>query len=95
MTYKSLKRAHNPSYFENYVDWGADLSFAGHVHGGVLRIGKRGVISPQFILFPKYSGGMYEKDNKAMIVSCGLGFHSMPIRINDRAEIVIVDVKKK
>lgn len=91
----NLLIAHNPSYFENYVDWGADLSFAGHVHGGVLRIGKRGVISPQFILFPKYSGGMYEKDNKAMIVSCGLGFHSMPIRINDRAEIVIVDVKKK
>lgn len=91
----NLLIAHNPDYFENYVNWGADMSFAGHIHGGVLRICGRGVISPQFHLFPKYSGGKYEKNGKAMFVSCGIGHHSMPIRINNKAEIVMIDVKKK
>ncbi|MBR5337729.1 MAG: metallophosphoesterase [Lachnospiraceae bacterium] len=86
--------AHNPDYFDAYMDWGADLAFSGHLHGGVMRLPfVGGVISPQFHLFPKYSGGMYyNKDGRALMVSRGIGTHSVNIRIFNRAEVVMIKV---
>lgn len=85
--------AHNPVYFEQYAGWGADLTLAGHLHGGVVRLPRLGgVISPQISLFPKYSGGYYRIDGKGMLVSRGLGQHSLPIRIFNRAELVVIDL---
>lgn len=92
----NLLIAHNPDYFKAYAAWGADITFSGHLHGAVVQIpGVGGLISPQFHLFPKYSGGIYYDDSseKAIVVSKGLGQHSMPIRINCRPELVLVDVK--
>lgn len=37
----NLLLAHNPEYFINYAKWGADLTLSGHVHGGIVRIGKQ------------------------------------------------------
>ncbi len=64
--------AHNPAYFDNYVTWGADLSLAGHVHGGIVRIPfwNKGVLSPSIQFFPKYDGGIFKQDNK----TCSLQF---------------------
>lgn len=85
--------AHNPAYFPQYAKWGADVTLSGHVHGGVVRLPKiGGVISPQFRLFPKYSGGLYQADGKYMILSCGLGTHTIPVRIGNRAELIVVDL---
>lgn len=85
--------AHNPDYFENYVKWGADLTLSGHVHGGVVRIPFFiGVISPMCTLFPKYSGGKYKKKDKTMIVSRGMGMHTIPLRMFNPAEIVVIRV---
>ena len=53
--------AHDPHPFEQYAAWGADLTLAGHVHGGVADIGV-GVISPRFQLFPFYDGGLFLKE---------------------------------
>lgn len=86
--------AHNPVFFDSYADWGADLVLSGHVHGGVMRlpwIG--GVLSTSFRLFPKYDGGMFEKGQKRMIVSRGLGSHTIPIRIFNPAELVVIDLE--
>lgn len=89
----NLLIAHNPDYFGRYKEWGADISFSGHLHGGVMRIpGIGGVISPQFHLFPRYSGDMYLEDGKAIVVSKGIGEHTIPIRINNPAEVVVLDV---
>ncbi len=88
--------AHNPEYFEQYAKWGADLTLAGHYHGGIVRLPRiGGVISPKLRLFPKYSGGIYKKGTARMIVSCGLGMHSFPIRIWNRAELVVVNLAGK
>ena len=52
--------AHNPFYMKEYLAWGADLILSGHLHGGMVRIpGIGGVIGPDFVLFPKYSGEMF------------------------------------
>lgn len=85
--------AHNPAYFEQYANWGADLVLSGHVHGGIMRLpfGK-GVIAPSFALFPKYSGGKYEENNSTMILSTGLGCHTIPVRVFNPAQLVVVEV---
>lgn len=44
--------AHNPMFFSVYKEWGADLTFSGHLHGGYIRIpGIGGVISPSSSFF--------------------------------------------
>lgn len=88
--------AHNPDQFEAYAGWGADLVLSGHVHGGMIAVpGIGGVISPQLTLFPKYDGGLFCKGRTTMILSRGLGNHTVHVRIFNRAELVIVRVKKK
>lgn len=87
--------AHDPEYFDAYSEFGVDFTFSGHFHGGIAIIpGIGGVISPRLHLFPKYSGGIYEKDGKKMILSRGLGSHSIPIRFNNPGEIVLVNIKR-
>ncbi len=86
--------AHNPEYFDAYADWGADLTISGHVHGGIMRlpfIG--GIVSPRLFSFPKYSGGEYDRDGHKLIVSCGLGTHTIHVRVFNPGELSVIDVK--
>lgn len=85
--------AHNPAYSEQYADWGADLTFCGHNHGGLIRIpGIGSLMSPQLTFFPKYSEGLYEIKGNRVLVSRGLGTHTFHIRIFNRAELLCVDL---
>lgn len=85
--------AHNPDFFEDYVSYGAELVFSGHVHGGIARIPfiKKGILSPNARFFPKYYQGEYKKEKTTMIVSRGLGSHTIPIRLFNPGDLVIVD----
>ena len=51
-----------------------DLVLSGHAHGGLMRLpfGYR-LLAPGQSWFPKYTHGMYQKEETRMIVSCGLG----------------------
>lgn len=85
--------AHNPDYFPQYAAWGADLTLSGHVHGGVARVpfwGK-GVISPTLRLFPEYDGGIFRVDGAVMVLSRGLGTHTIPVRVFNPGELWVVD----
>lgn len=88
--------AHNPDYFEEYAAWGADLVLSGHVHGGMMRLPVLGgVVSPAFKLFPKYDGGIFKLGKSTMIISRGLGMHTIPIRIFNPGELVLVKISPK
>ncbi len=91
--------AHNPQHFERYCDWGADVILSGHVHGGVIRLPfLGGLISPQFTFFPKYDAGRFQKRESTMIISRGLGMHTIPVRMGNRCELAVVKMiptKKK
>ena len=85
--------AHNPVYFDQYAAWGADLTLSGHLHGGIVRlpwIG--GLITPQARLFPKYDAGHFQKDGRDLVVSRGLGTHTVNIRIFNPPELSIVRI---
>ncbi len=87
--------AHNPDYFKDYANWGAKLTLSGHVHGGIMQIPFiGGVISPKLRLFPEYDKGLFEFNNKYMIISGGLGNHTLKFRINNIPEIVVVTLNK-
>lgn len=88
---------HNPEYGKAYADWGADLSLAGHYHGGFMRLPfskNRGLISPKYKLFPHCAGGLIRYRNSCMVVSRGLGMHTLPLRIFNPGELVVVDLMR-
>lgn len=88
--------AHSPLYREDYARWGADLTLCGHFHGGTIRIpGLGGVMTPQFHFFLDCCGGCLRTGESAMIVSRGLGTHSVNIRLNNRPELVAIQLKPK
>ncbi len=85
--------AHNPQYFKEYANWGADLSVSGHVHGGIIRLPiLGGVISPSIALFPKYDGGKFEEGDKTMILSRGLGTHTIHVRFLNPGEVCVINI---
>ena len=76
--------------------WGADLTVSGHIHGGLMRLPVLGgVISPRLCLFPHYDGGRFTKAGREMILSRGLGTHTLPIRIFNPGELVVIHLKPK
>ena len=88
--------AHNPIYADTYLEWSADLVLSGHLHGGIVRIpGLGGIITPQFRLFPKYSGELTVKDGKSVVVSKGLGTHTIKIRFLNPAEMIVLHLQGK
>ena len=85
--------AHNPTFMDTYLKWGADLVTSGHLHGGVVRIPfVGGIISPQFVLFPKYSGEMKSVGEATAVVSKGIGIHTIKVRLLNPAEIVVMHI---
>ena len=88
----SILMAHNPLVFPIYAEWGADLTFSGHVHGGVVRLGALGgLLSPGRQFFPKYYAGEYEIGEKKMIVSRGIG----GIRLFNKPNLVVCTLKSE
>lgn len=87
--------AHNPDYFPQYAAWGADLTLSGHIHGGVARVPfwGRGMISPAWRLFPRYDGGVFREGGAALLLSRGLGLHTVPVRIWNPAELWVIDFR--
>lgn len=85
--------AHNPAYVRQYQKWGADLILCGHLHGGIVGLpGIGGVIAPDFRLFPRYSAGRYRSGYSTIVVSRGLGSHSIPVRFLNPAELIVLEL---
>ena len=88
--------AHRPEVFNTYVDFGIDLVFAGHAHGGQVRIpGIGGLFARGQGILPKYTAGVFKEGTTTMAVSRGLGNSTVPIRIFNPPEILVMELKKK
>ena len=84
---------HHPEYYPRYIkNLPIDLTVSGHAHGGQWRFFGRGVYAPGQGLFPKYTSGAY--DGK-LVVSRGLKKTTIPPRIFNPREVVIIDVENK
>lgn len=86
--------AHNPSYFKEYVKWGADLTLAGHMHGGVIQVPfMGGLLSPEHVFFPEYDAGLFEDASRRMVVNRGLGSSKVNFRLFNRPEITEITLE--
>ena len=86
--------SHRPELFDVYADCGVDLALSGHAHGGQFRlpfIG--GLLAPNQGLFPKYDSGQYTYKNTNMIVSRGIGNSLFPLRLFNRPEVILTELK--
>ena len=88
--------SHRPELFDLYAETGMDLVFCGHAHGGQFRLPfAGGLVAPNQGFFPKYDAGQFTEENTTMIVSRGVGNSIIPIRFNNRPEIVVAQLKSQ
>lgn len=88
--------SHRPELFDAYAEHDVDLVLSGHAHGGQFRlpfIG--GVVAPNQGLFPEYDAGIYTDGNTNMLVSRGVGNSILPFRINNRPEVILIELQTK
>lgn len=85
--------SHRPELFSTYVSCGVDLVLSGHAHGGQFRLPLiGGLVAPNQGFFPKYDAGLYTDGSTNMVVSRGIGNSIIPLRFNNRPEIVLVEL---
>lgn len=85
--------SHRPELFDVYSENGADLILSGHAHGGQFRIpGIGGIYAPHQGFFPEYDAGVYIDGDTSMIVSRGIGNSIFPLRVNNRPEVVLIEL---
>ncbi len=85
--------SHRPEIFSSYVFAGVDLVLSGHAHGGQFRLPfNGGPVAPNQGLFPKYDAGLYTEGQTTMIVSRSIENSIIPVRFNNRPELVIVEL---
>ena len=86
---------HDPKRFDIYSQWGANLVFAGHNHGGMIRLFDRGLFSSDRELFPYYDAGLFTmgfNDTKScLVVSKGLSRGATGFRLFNVPELVVVE----
>ncbi len=93
-TKEEVLLSHNPLYTKECLEWGADIILSGHLHGGLICLpGGRTVISPQFRLFPKYASEMRKEDGRYVVVSRGLGTHTINLRLFNPAELIVLELE--
>ena len=84
--------AHRPELFSTYANYDVDLVLCGHAHGGQFRIFNQGIFAPGQGMFPKYTQGVFTDGKTSMVVSRGIGNSAFPFRINNRPEVVIIQL---
>lgn len=90
----SILLSHRPETFKTYVKNNIDVVLTGHAHGGQFRIPFiGGIVAPNQGLFPKYTSGLFKENNTNMIISRGIGNSIIPVRINNRPELVVITLK--
>lgn len=87
--------SHRPEAFYSYVDAGVNIALTGHAHGGQMQIPfVGGLIAPNQGFFPKYTSGVHKAKETNMVISRGMGNSLCPLRVNNRPQIILVELSK-
>lgn len=90
----SILLSHRPELFAVYSESGVDLVLSGHAHGGQIRLPLLGgIFAPHQGFFPEYDAGLYTEGDTNMIVSRGIGNSLFPLRVNNRPEIILIELQ--
>lgn len=97
--------AHIPNY-EKFSLFGADLTLCGDTHGEMAQLpfGKGPLYhSETQTWLPEllhkeleiYDKGFFDYDGGSMFITSGIGVYPVPVRFNNRPEVVIMDIEPK
>ncbi len=90
---KTVMLCHTPEYPEMCRElYDPALLLSGHLHGGHIRLPFVGGIIYTRKAKKHYSKGYYEVGGMKMYVTGGAGSHFIPIRFNNRCEIVVLNI---
>ena len=88
--------SHRPELFGTYVAHDVDLVLSGHAHGGQFRLPfLGGLVAPNQGFFPEYDAGLYTEENTNILVSRGIGNSILPFRVNNRPEVILIELQAK
>ncbi len=87
--------------FQDFADFGMDLSLCGDSHGGLVRLPVIGSVYNGSSWFPEllgsgdetYEKGLYELDDAKLFVSSGLGSYPVPLRFCNRPEVAVIHLE--
>ena len=83
--------AHEPDYFAK-GDKRVDLQISGHTHGGQLNLfGWRPMTPSRF--GQSFAYGHVRDGDRQMIVSGGIGFSGVPVRIGQAPEVTFIKIR--
>lgn len=86
-----LLLSHRNNRYKEYARAKADLTLAGHAHGGLIRLpGTDGLIGPRREWMPDYTAGLYPLEYGQMVVSRGLGGQFPTFRLLNRPDVPLV-----
>ena len=84
----------NDRFAQQYSLLGADLTLAGHGHGGIIRLPfTDGLLSTNRTFFPSHTDGFYEDNGATVFVSRGLGNSGMSRRLFNRPELAVLTLR--
>jgi predicted MPP superfamily phosphohydrolase len=88
---KVISIFHSPALFRKISDR-IDLAFAGHSHGGQIRIPWLGPLwTPEGT--SEFDSGWYQRERARMYVSRGIGNSILPVRFNCKPEVAFIKVE--
>ena len=86
--------SHRPELLDAYVQHGLGLVLTGHAHGGQVRLPwLGGLYLPGEGFFPELDAGMFAENGTTMIISRGIGNSVIPLRVNNRPEVVVIELQ--
>ncbi len=90
---------HNPESFRQIAAGDAPLAFAAHTHGGQIQIfpGERNswldIVRPGEVVSDGWAADTIGAPRNRLYVNRGIGFSTVPVRINCRPELTIVTLR--
>lgn len=94
--------AHIPNY-DKYAEFGADLTLCADTHGGMIQLpfGMGPFVDSSTMKYlPElrdenvcYDKGFFDYDGGTMFITSGIGVSPFPVRLNNRPEVVVMDIK--
>ncbi len=95
-SFYNILMTHHPKYFYSYTKINPDLILSGHIHGGMIRLPLLGgLISPDYQLFPRFDRGVYTNNKSIMLLSSGLGTHTLKFRLFNKPELNVITIKSR
>jgi hypothetical protein len=83
---------HQPQGWDQARSIGADLTLAGHTHGGQIALPTR-TINPARV-YTRYIAGRYDDGDSLLWVSRGIGVGAVPLRVGSPPEMDLITLRR-